>query len=72
MADYRCKKQSAGYLQFTEETAELIDNRIMKVINNFDFKNKIISFSADYTNTNFGEIQRKGKNNAFTKLKKNH
>lgn len=41
----------------------------MKVVNNFDLKGKIISFSAD-TNTNFGGIQRKGKNNVFIKLKK--
>jgi len=38
------------------ETAELIHNHITKVINNFDLKNKIISFSADNTNTNFGGI----------------
>lgn len=52
------------------ETAELIHSHIMKVVNNFDLKNKMISFSADNTNTNFGGIQRKGKNNVFIKLKK--
>lgn len=52
------------------ETAELIHNHIMKVINNFDLKGKIIGFSTDNTNKNFGGIQRKGKNNVFIKLKK--
>jgi len=46
---------------FITKTAEIKHNHVMKVINNFDLKNKFISFSAD--NTNFGGIQKKGKNN---------
>lgn len=52
------------------ETTELIHSHIKKVVSNFDLKNKIISFSADNANKNFVGTQRKGKNNAFIKLKK--
>jgi hypothetical protein len=52
------------------ETADIIHNQIIKVLNNFNLKEKIISFSADNTNTNFGGMQRKGKKkNVFIKLK---
>ncbi|KAL4100954.1 hypothetical protein QTP88_020978 [Uroleucon formosanum] len=51
------------------ETADLIHNQIIKVLNNFNLTEKIISYSADNTNTNFGGLQRKGKNNVFIKLK---
>lgn len=40
------------------ETAEIIHNHIIKVINNFNLKNKIISFPVDNINTNFGGILR--------------
>jgi len=36
---------------------------------NLSLKKKIISYSGDNTNTNFGGIARKGKNNIFVKLK---
>lgn len=51
------------------ETADIIYNQIIKVLKNFNLKEKIISYSADNTNTNSGGLQRKGKNNVFTKLK---
>ncbi|KAL4126106.1 hypothetical protein QTP88_010335 [Uroleucon formosanum] len=51
------------------ETADLIHNQIIKVLNSFNLTEKIISYSADNTNTNFGGLQRKGKNNVFIKLK---
>ncbi|KAE9542343.1 hypothetical protein AGLY_003470 [Aphis glycines] len=35
---------------------------VIALINNFDLKNKIISFSADNTNTNFGGILRQDRN----------
>ncbi|CAI6360864.1 unnamed protein product [Macrosiphum euphorbiae] len=51
------------------ETAELIHNKIVSVLKKFELEEKIISFSGDNTNTNFGGIARKGKNNVFLKLK---
>jgi hypothetical protein len=50
------------------ETAELIYNKIVSVLKKFELEKKIISFSGDYTNTNFGGIARKGKNKVFLKL----
>lgn len=51
------------------ETADIIHNQIIKVLNNFNLKEKIISYSNHNTNTNFEGLQRKGKNYIFTKLK---
>ena len=51
------------------ETAEIIHAHIVKVLNENALSDKIISFSADNTNTNFGGMLRKGKNNVFLKLK---
>lgn len=51
------------------KTAEIIHAHIVKVLNENALSDKIISFSADNTNTNFGGMLRKGKNNVFLKLK---
>jgi len=51
------------------ESAELIHNHIVQVLNNFNLEDKILIYSADNTNTNFGGMHRKGKNNVFIKLK---
>lgn len=63
------KKNILEFSNLPGETADLIYNQIFKVLNNFNLKEKIISYSADNTNTNFRGLQRKGKNNIFTKLK---
>jgi len=52
------------------ETAKLIHNKIVSILKKIELEEKIISFSGDNnTNTNFGGIARKGKNNVFLKLK---
>lgn len=51
------------------DTAEIIHAHIVKVLNENVLSNKIIGFSADNTNTNFGGMLRKGKNKVFLKLK---
>lgn len=38
--------------------ANIIHDQIIKVLNNFNLKQKIISYSADNTNTNYGGLQR--------------
>jgi len=43
------------------ETADIIYNQIIKVLNNFNLKEKIISYSADNINTNFGSSPKKRK-----------
>lgn len=51
------------------ETAEVISDYIVKTLQEFDLANKCIAFSGDNCNTNFGGINRQGKNNVFTLLK---
>jgi hypothetical protein len=49
------------------ETSDLVDY-ILEAAQKHDIADKIIDISADNTNTNFGGLKRKGKNNVFTKL----
>lgn len=63
------KNNILEFSNFPGETADIIHNQIIKVLNHFNLKEKIISYSADNTNSNFGGLRRKGKNNIFTKLK---
>lgn len=51
------------------ETSEIIFNYLQDVLNKSDISKKVVGFSADNTNTNFGGAARMGKNNVFTKLK---
>lgn len=50
------------------ETSDLISAHILKVLNRYHLTEKIIAFSADNTNTNFGGAARRGTNNVYTKL----
>lgn len=50
------------------ETSDLITSKIIDVVTKFGLKQKIVALSADNTNTNFGGLNRKGKNNVHTKL----
>jgi hypothetical protein len=49
-------------------TSNLITSKIIDVLTKFGLKQKIVALSADNTNTNFGGLNRKGKNNVHTKL----
>lgn len=51
------------------ETAETLSGYISTILNKYKLSDKVIAFSADNTNTNFGGIGRKGKNNVYQKLK---
>jgi hypothetical protein len=51
------------------ETTDFIHNKILSVLETFGIKEKIISYSGDNTNTNFGGIERKGESKVFVKLK---
>jgi hypothetical protein len=50
------------------ETSEIITNTVTEAIDKFTLKDKVIGFSADNTNANFGGARRKGQVNVFTKL----
>ncbi|KAE9531248.1 hypothetical protein AGLY_010454 [Aphis glycines] len=57
------KNDILDFSNLPRETAELIHNKIVSVLKKFELEEKIISFSGDNTNTNFGGIARKDKNN---------
>jgi hypothetical protein len=50
------------------ETSNLIISKIIDVLTKFGLKRKMFALSADNTNTNFGGLNRKRKNNVHTKL----
>lgn len=50
------------------ETAEILSNRLYRVINENNLKSKVVALTADNTNTNFGGRRRKGVNNVYVKL----
>lgn len=50
------------------ETADIITNSITTAMIQFELKDKVIGFSADNTNANFGGAHRRGHINVFTKL----
>uniref|UniRef100_A0A2S2N9H4 HAT C-terminal dimerisation domain-containing protein n=1 Tax=Schizaphis graminum TaxID=13262 RepID=A0A2S2N9H4_SCHGA len=59
-------------LEFDElsgETSLLLTDYISKVLSHWGVLKKVIAFSADNTNSNFGGVNRRGKNNVFYKLK---
>lgn len=47
------------------ETSEIISTHMMKIIKCSNLKNKVVGISADNTNTNFGGLKRRGKENIF-------
>jgi len=50
------------------ETSALTIKKIIDVLTKFGIKEKIVALSVYNTNTNFGGVARKGKNNVHTKL----
>ncbi|KAF0692998.1 protein FAM200B-like, partial [Aphis craccivora] len=59
-------------LEFNElpgETASLLTQYISSILHEWGIESKVIAFSADNTNCNFGGVARNGKNNVFYKLK---
>lgn len=67
--EYGVKNQILDFSSLPGETADLIHNKILSVLEKFGIKEKIISYSGDNTNTNFGGIASEGKNNVYVKLK---
>ena len=51
------------------ETAEILSNYLVSVLEQNELKEKVVGFCADNCNTNFGGVKRKGKNNVFFKVK---
>ncbi|CAI6349856.1 unnamed protein product [Macrosiphum euphorbiae] len=53
------------------ETANILSTYIIESLKKHKLTDKIIAFSSDNCNTNFGGILRKGSNNVFSILNKN-
>jgi hypothetical protein len=52
------------------ETADILTNYIIKILNKYKLSNKIIAFSDDNCNTHFGGSNKKGTKNIFLFLNK--
>jgi len=63
------KTKIIDFDELSGETSLLLTDYISKVLSHWDVLKKVIAFSADNTNTNFGDVNRRGKNNVFYKLK---
>jgi hypothetical protein len=53
------------------ETSEILFKSLSSKVNEFKLHNKVIAVCADNTNTNFGGVNRQGKNNLYQKVKDN-
>ena len=51
------------------ETAEILSNYLVSVLEQNELKEKVVGFCADNCNTNFGGVKRRGQNNVFFKVK---
>ena len=51
------------------ETAEILSNYLVSVLEQNELKEKVVGFFADNCNTNFGGVKRRGQNNVFFKVK---
>ena len=56
-------------VELNGETAEEIAAEVLVVIQKCNLENKVVAFSADNTNTNFGGLNRLGRVNVHTKVK---
>lgn len=57
------------FVELKGEKAEELAAEIMVVVQKFSLQNKVVAFSADNTNTNFGGLNRAGRVNVHTKVK---
>lgn len=58
------------FQNITGETAELLADHILDILKKQQLTEKVIAFSGDNCNTNFGGYKRAGSNNVFSRLNK--
>jgi hypothetical protein len=63
------KNKLLTFVNISGETADRISRHVMKAIANYDSETKVVGLSADNTNTNFGGLLRRGKENVLTKIR---
>ena len=51
------------------ETAEILSEYLLSVLDQTKLKDKLIGFCADNCSTNFGGVNRRGHNNVFYKVR---
>ncbi|KAJ8415662.1 hypothetical protein AAFF_G00402190 [Aldrovandia affinis] len=57
------------FVELRGETAKQIASEILSVMHKFNLENKVVAFSADNTNTNFGGLNQIERQNVHTKVK---
>jgi len=70
LPDEGVKNNILEFNELPRETASLLTQYISSILHKWGIESKVIAFSADNTNCNFGGVARNGKNNLFYKLKK--
>jgi hypothetical protein len=65
------KDKLLTFVEISGETADklLISVQVMKAIATYDLETKIVRLSGNNTNTNFGSLFRRGKENVLTNIK---
>ncbi|KAE9529165.1 hypothetical protein AGLY_011961 [Aphis glycines] len=56
--------------QLPGETSDILVEHHLKCIKKYSIDSKVVCLCADNTNTNFGDVKRKGQGNVFRKLQK--
>jgi hypothetical protein len=63
------KNKLLTFVEISGETVHMISMQVMKAIDNYNLEKTVVGLSADNTNSNFGGLLRRSKENMFTKIK---
>ena len=63
------KNKVLTFSSVKRETSEILSDHVVDVLQIYKLTEKLIAFSADNTNANFGGVLRRGQNNIFFRLK---
>lgn len=70
--DEGVKIQVVNLSNTSGETSDIIVDLIKKEMSEYNITKKLVAFCGDNVNTNFGGVNRGGKNNVYAKLKENY
>jgi hypothetical protein len=63
------KSELLTFVEISRETADIIYVQVMKAVADYDLETTLVGLSADNTNTDFGDLFRRGNENVLTKIK---
>jgi hypothetical protein len=63
------KNKFLTLVETSAEAADIISVQAMKAIANYGLETKVVGLPAENTNTNFGRLLSRGKENVLTKIK---